>query len=76
MIVVCNEIHSPLNVIGTGYLHDAGERRDNDFDIGSRDFGDNFSPPDTMNSDEESGQSHDSHGNVGYESCDTPCDMK
>lgn len=45
--------------IGTGYLHEAEERRDSDFDIGSREFGDNFSPPDTMNSDEENGRSHD-----------------
>ena len=40
---------------GTGYLHDAGERRENDYDIGSRELGDNFTPSDAMNSDEENG---------------------
>ena len=54
---VSNEIHIH-KYTGTGYLQDAEERRDSDFDIGSRDFGDNFSPPDpdTMNSDEENGK--------------------
>ena len=41
---------------GTGYLREEGERRESDFDIGSRDFGENFSPPDAMNSDEENGK--------------------
>ena len=43
-------------VAGTGYIQEASERRESDFDIGSRDFGENFSPPDTMNSDEENGK--------------------
>lgn len=42
-----------LSITGTGYIQDERERRDSDFDIGSRDFGENFSPPDTINSDED-----------------------
>ena len=48
--------HTHTCTKGTGYLQEENERRDSDFDIGSRDFGDNFSPPDAMNSDEENGK--------------------
>ena len=40
---------------GTGYIQEDRERRESDFDIGSRDFGENFSPSDTINSDEDNG---------------------
>lgn len=44
-------------ITGTGYIEETNERRENDYDIGSRDFVENFSPPDTMNSDEENSES-------------------
>ena len=44
-----------LSIAGTGYIQEDRERRESDFEIGSRDFGENFSPSDTINSDEENG---------------------